>query len=60
MNMESPFCLALTCALRRAGVDPAELPPGWLKALDVAITVDAALTRSDGMGAPLGMGGDGG
>ena len=56
--MDADF-LGLGRALRRAGVDPAALPPDWLGALDITVTVEAALTRSDGMGAPLGMAGGG-
>ena len=52
--------LGLGRALRRAGVDPAALPPEWLKAVQVEIAVEATLTRSDGMGAPLGRAGGGG
>ena len=57
--MDADF-LGLGRALRRGGADPAALPPGWLCALDIEITVEAALTRSDGLGAPLGTTGGGG
>ena len=49
--------LALSRALRRGGVDPTALPPDWLETATFEITVDAELTRSDGLGAPLGTGG---
>ena len=51
--------LGLTRALRRAGIDPGTLPPDWVKTMEFAITVEAVLTRSDGLGAPLGVAGGG-
>ena len=47
-------------ALRCSGVDPAALPPDWLRTLAVRVTADTTLTRSYDMGAPAGMNGGGG
>ena len=47
-------------ALRLRGVDPAALPPDWLRTLTVRVTADTTLTRSYDMGAPAGMNGGGG
>ena len=47
-------------ALRLSGVDPAALPPDWLRTLAVCVTADTTLTRSYDMGAPAGMNGGGG
>lgn len=54
--MDADF-LAISRALRRAGVDPGTLPEGWLRTLEATVEVDTTVTRSDGMGAPLETGG---
>ena len=52
--------LALGRALRLRGIDPAALPPDWLRTLSLRVTADTTLTRSYDMGAPAGMNGGGG
>ena len=49
--MDADF-LAFGRALRLGGVDPASLPPDWLRTLPVRVTVDVTLTGSYDMGAP--------
>ena len=51
--------LAFGRALRLDGVDPARLPPDWLRTLSVRVTVDTTLARSYDMGAPASLDGGG-